>query len=399
MHNILILGARSPASLTWARLLAKAGHRVHMAESLGYAISRFSRYTLTYTRLPSPKQQPKQWLEQLIQLLIREKIHTIIPNCEEVFYLASANALIQQAHPCQLFTSSISLLTQLHHKGDFAQLTQDWPVSAPETVLLTDQNQFDAFKQQKFSTNKQWVFKPAYSRFATHTLICPTTIEYNQIQATPQQPWVAQQYIQGKEYCSYSIIRHGQLVAHSCYQPKYRVGQGAGIYFDPVQKIKIRHFIEYFAKQTQYHGQVGFDFIEDSAGKIYVLECNPRATSGIHFLEQLPQTTQTAIAHAAMEADTDLPINQLKMDDLQPAMHNLVMLFTPQIWRFFTKKTFWRDYQQACDAVWTKEDILPYLIQPVPTAEILLRAMSSHSSFLAATTSDIEWDGVPVAFH
>ncbi|NUE66377.1 hypothetical protein [Snodgrassella sp. ESL0253] len=95
MHNILILGARSPVSLPWAHLLAKAGYRVHMTESLGYALSRFSRYTCTYTRLPPPKQQTKQWLKQLIQLLVRQKIDTVISNYEAVFYLASANALIQ----------------------------------------------------------------------------------------------------------------------------------------------------------------------------------------------------------------------------------------------------------------------------------------------------------------
>ncbi|PIT15298.1 hypothetical protein [Snodgrassella alvi] len=63
-----------------------------MAESLGYALSRFSRYTCTYTRLPPPKQQTKQWL---IQLLVHQKIDTVISNYEAVFYLASANALIQ----------------------------------------------------------------------------------------------------------------------------------------------------------------------------------------------------------------------------------------------------------------------------------------------------------------
>ncbi|WP_144235365.1 hypothetical protein [Snodgrassella alvi] len=69
---------------------------------------------------------------------------------------------------------------------------------------------------QHFLNDKQWVFKASYSRFATRTLICPLTIEYSQIHAIRQQPWVALQYMQGKEYCSYSIIRHSQLVAHSC---------------------------------------------------------------------------------------------------------------------------------------------------------------------------------------
>lgn len=398
MHNILILGTRSPASLTWARLLTQTGYRVHTADSLRFPLSRFSNSSFTYTRLPPPRQQPRQWLKELIQLLVQLNIHTIIPNCEEVFYLAAANSIIQQAHPCQFFTSSITLLEQLHHKGHFAELTQNWPITVPETVLLTDQAKLEIFKQQKFPTDKQWVFKPAYSRFATRTLICPQTSEYNQINPTTHQPWIAQQYIQGKEYCSYSIIQHGQLIAHSCYHPKYRVGQGAGIYFSPAQQPKIREFIKYFATQTQYHGQVGFDFIQDAAGKLYVIECNPRATSGIHFLSQLPQIIQTAIVNAVMQVDTEIVTNQVQMDYMQPAMHNIAMLCTPQLWRHLVTAVFWQDYKNAQDVVWKKTDMLPYCAQIITTIELLIRATASNIGPLAATTLDIEWDGTPVSF-
>jgi glutathione synthase/RimK-type ligase-like ATP-grasp enzyme len=399
MHNILILGARSPASLSWARMLAKAGYRVHMAESLGYALSRFSKYICTYTHLPPPKQQAKQWLEQLIQLLIREKVDAVIPNCEEVFYLASADVLIQQAHPCQLFTSAISLLSQLHHKGFFAQLTRNWTVAAPETILLTNQSEFAAFKQQNVANGKLWVFKPAYSRFATRALICPMSIEYSHIRATRQQPWVAQQYIQGTEYCSYSIIRHGQLIAHSCYRPKYRVGQGAGIYFDPVDDVKIHQFVEYFAAKTLYHGQVGFDFIQDSTGKIYVIECNPRATSGIHFLTDLPQAVQASIVQCILKPDMDFPIILEKMNFISPKMHSLSMLLIPQQWQFWNNTVFWQDYKNAQDIVWETGDTLPYWAQLITTAELLVHAARRNITPLAATTADIEWDGAPISFH
>lgn len=398
MHNILILGARSPASLTWARLLTKAGYRVHSADSLHFAPSRFSRYSVTFTCLPKPKQQPKQWLQQLLQLLKREKIDAIIPTCEEVFYLASAQTLIQQAHPCQLFTSTIALLRQLHHKGLFAQMTQHWSLTTPETVLLTDQLSFNTFKQQQFIADSQWVFKPAFSRFATKTLLCPKTIDYSELQACPQYPWVAQQFISGKEYCSYSIIRHGQIIAHSCYHPKYRIGQGAGIYFEPVNENQIYQFVEHFATQTKYHGQVGFDFIQDSNGEIYVIECNPRATSGIHFLLQLPQADQTNIIHAALNPDRAVALDQLNMQQMLPAMHNWGMLMNPKMSRSWFKKNFWRDFMHAHDVMWERKDMLPSLSQLFPTAEFLLRAMAFHTDPLSATTLDIEWDGTPVSF-
>ncbi|PIT17543.1 hypothetical protein BGI32_02330 [Snodgrassella alvi] len=48
---------------------------------------------------------------------------------------------------------------------------------------------------------------------------------------------------------------------------------------------------------------------------------------GIHFLKQLPQTAQTIIAHAAIQADTDLPKNQLELEHRQPIMHNVTTGF------------------------------------------------------------------------
>ncbi|WP_239326632.1 hypothetical protein [Snodgrassella gandavensis] len=38
----------------------------------------------------------------------------------------------------------------------------------------------------------------------------------------------------------------------------------------------------------------------------------------IHFLKQIPQTAQTTIAHAAIQADTDLPKSQLELERRQP---------------------------------------------------------------------------------
>lgn len=45
---------------------------------------------------------------------------------------------------------------------------------------------------------------------------------------------------------------------------------------------EIYEWVRQFVQATGFSGQVGFDFIETEDGQLYAIECNPRATSGIH---------------------------------------------------------------------------------------------------------------------
>ena len=50
-----------------------------------------------------------------------------------------------------------------------------------------------------------------------------------------------------------------------------------------------RAWVETFVAREGYTGQIAFDFIETEAGVMYALECNPRATSGVHLLAAHPE--------------------------------------------------------------------------------------------------------------
>ena len=52
--------------------------------------------------------------------------------------------------------------------------------------------------------------------------------------------------------------------------------------FEQVQHEGTRAWVEHFVRTVRFSGQIGFDFIEDVTGQVHAIECNPRATSGIH---------------------------------------------------------------------------------------------------------------------
>lgn len=388
MH-VLITGARAPACLEWARAFAAAGWTVSVADSLKLPLSRFSQAVQHFVQLPPPRSQLTAYTQALQHVIRQQGIDLVIPTCEEAFYLS----FIAPQLPCPVLCSPFELMHQLHHKGQFAALTQQWAqhagaVQAPESILLESNQQAQAWWQQACESadaRLDWVLKPAYSRFANRACIRPAVARQIPIQVQAGQPWLAQRFIAGREYCSYSVLQQGRLVAHSCYHPKYRVGQGSGIWFEPQQPQAVRQFVERFGAQTGYHGQVAFDYIEDACGRFFVLECNPRATSGVHlFAQQARELVQVTVQGG-----------DLLLCDTAPAQVALAM------WLFAApkhgwRKQFWRDYRAARDVITRAGDHKPLWAQLPGLAEISLRALRQGCGLLKASTADIEWDGEPL---
>jgi hypothetical protein len=87
-------------------------------------------------------------------------------------------------------------------------------------------------KFDDWSNAKNYVFKPVFSRFASRVIIGQPEAKCQEPREHPQD-WIAQQRLFGQEICVYSIWRKGQLGGFAAYQPKYRVGQGSSLFFEP----------------------------------------------------------------------------------------------------------------------------------------------------------------------
>ncbi len=374
MH-ILILGARAPACLEWARACHTAGSTVHVADSLRWPLARFSR-AAAFHLLPAPRQNPEAWAIAVANIVTRHAIDLVLPTCEEAFYLSHTAEQI----PARCFVAPFDLMHALHQKYRFALRMADAPIRAPESFELASAAALGEFIGRH--DTRDWVFKPAYSRFASRTRIAPTPNALADLRPTPQAPWVAQRRIAGRECCSYSLLVAGHLTAHACYRPRYRAGHGAGIWFEPLQLAAIRTFVAHFGASTGYTGQVGFDFIEDTSGRFHVIECNPRATSGVHLFADQPH----ALVQALFGNDATL-----RADAVPRQVALAMLLFAAP--RNALKAGFWRDLWQARDVVCRRGDVAPLLAQPFGLAELGWRAARQRCGLLTASTADIEWNG------
>ncbi|HLJ54299.1 MAG TPA: hypothetical protein VKT77_04615 [Chthonomonadaceae bacterium] len=383
--RVLVTGARAPACLEWSRLLRRAGCAVAVADSTAVPLARFSSSAWYRERLPPADRDVHAYGEALLAAAKRFHADLILPTCEEALYIAHQKRRLERA--CPLFVSDFDLMARLHDKWSFAELARDLPIHAPPTERL----ETAAEVMEHAGRSAELVFKPVYSRFAARTLIRPGPRALGGIQPSARQPWIAQEFVPGRELCSYGLWADGALLAHACYHPKYRVGQGSGIYLDPVEHGPILQFAREFGGATGFTGQAGFDFIESAPGRLAVLECNPRATSGIHLFHR----QHAELAAVLSRADSpDRPRDPLLAAGTPRRLSLAMALFAaPRLRSLAGAREFARDWRRATDIVAAQDDRRPAIAQLLGLGEVYLRAMRRRCSPLAAATHDIAWDG------
>lgn len=379
MSRVLITGARAPVALHLSRLFHAAGHDVLLADSHALPLSRGTR-TARYVRLPAPRGAVAAYGEAVERLVRNAHIDLVIPTCEEVFFLAAVRDLHARAIP--LFAPPFGHLARAHHKGHFAADAAGFGADPPRTDLVTSAAELAAIPDAEHR-----VLKPAWSRFASRVLIRPGQADLARIVPTPGDPWVVQDYLPGEELCSYGVAVAGQLVAFAAYRPLHRAGLGAGVAFEPVDAPEAESLARLYARRTGWTGQISFDFRRDASGGLHVIECNPRAVSGLHFF-----TAADALPNAMLAGRPCVPGNRRAMT----VPLALLVYGLPAAIRGRALRAFWSDLRRMQNLLAWPEDGAARLSQLLALGEIALLALRTGRTLQQAATEDIEWNGEPL---
>jgi predicted ATP-grasp superfamily ATP-dependent carboligase len=380
MSRVLITGARAPVAMHLARLLTAAGHAVVLADSQAWPLGRTTRFKETLIRLPAPRGNLRAYGEAVAQVCRTHAVYLVVPTCEEVFYLAAARDLL--GLPLPVFAPDLALLKMVHDKYEFSRLAMGLGADPGETHLLMKPADIILFHE----TSKRWVFKPVWSRFGERVLIRPTPETLATLIPSAADPWIAQRFLPGEELCAYAIAHSGKLRAVQAYRPLWRAGGdiGAGVAVEPVDEPVISHFVEGFVAKTNWHGQVSFDFRRDETGKLHVLECNPRATTGAHFFGR-----DDGLAGALLTGAIATPTRR------QPQTVPLAMWLygLPSALRSGRLAQWRRDFAWMGNLLAWPGDraTLPFVLMAL--AETIGHALVTGQSVKAAATADIEWNG------
>lgn len=360
VETVLILGARAPVALDLCRSFALAGWKVILADSLRFPISRWSRCAKKFIRLPSPVYNPEEFKKSMLSLIEDFGVNLCIPTCEEVFHIS----LIKDQLPTRVFVDDIKLMDRLHNKWTFSQESISH-FSVPKTCLVKD------FRDWEHT--EEYVFKPIYSRFGAETLLNkPADVVQDKI--LDSDLWIAQKKIIGEEVCVYSIWNKGIMRAYCLYLPKYRYKSGAGVYFEQISDQTIYESVKAFGEKLQFTGQLSFDFIIKK-GIPYILECNPRATSGLHLLSKNVMSAFIGEAPYSSQKKEQSKALKFVMFWTNPGF-----LFSPDFWK-------------SKDVVFSLKDPLPFFLQGIPLLELLYLRIIKGIPFTETMTQDIAFNG------
>lgn len=280
--KILLSGARSPVVLEWIEIFKN--HEIILLDFSPFALCFHSHKNLKKLILPSPKLDFYHFKNEIFKLFL--EMDFVIANCEEIFYFAMARDDFLRHFPnskIQFFFCESKLLFNLHNKYQFFSfLPQTTNICFPKTKII--QNKFELTKIKNLDA---YILKPVFSRFGAKVIREIGKKDIENLELNSLYPYVLQEKLKGLNLCNYGIFHQGKLLVHSLYIPKYLINNSAGSYFTPIKDenlLKISFdFMVKFGEMHNLNGQFAFDFILQN-NCLHVLECNPRATSGLHLV-------------------------------------------------------------------------------------------------------------------
>lgn len=384
MPSVLILGARAPVAADHARRFAAQGWTVHVADSIPCRIAGWSRAVRSTVALSPPRFDPAGFVAGLSDAIRRHRIDLVVPTCEEVFYLSRYRSALPAS--CRILADDFDKLRTLHSKWDVLREAGACGGDAPESALVRTIDDARAW-----AGGAGVVLKPEFSRFGVHVRLYPDGIPHDAPPLAELGRWVAQRYRRGQELCSYSVANEGRLLAHAVYRPAYRLARSSSYYFAHHASPRIAAFVERFVARMRFTGQISFDWIDAGDDRPGVIECNPRAISGVH-LFGIDDALPGALAGLADGAPLVPSTRRARM--IAPVMASAGLAQALSNGRLAAWR---RDFAAADDVLGVPGDRATVAGAAADMASYLMLSLRRRCTLREAATRDIEWDGEALA--
>ncbi|MCB1148883.1 MAG: ATP-grasp domain-containing protein [Chlamydiia bacterium] len=381
--RFLLTGGRSPIALELSRQLHRQGHEVFVADTGRGHVTRFSNAVTRYISVPSPRFELAAFIDALAAIIKHEKIDMLVPIFEEIMYVSSG--ICKFPDSCEVFCTPFQTLRQLHSKWHFVQKCKELGFDVPETTLILSQDDLE-----KTSFEKPMALKACFSRASQNMKRLFPGKKAPNVAFGEYNPWVAQEWLEGDKFCSYSVVRGGKVLAHTVYPQQYTVEGSSCINFRAIEHAGILAWVQKFSEKMNFTGQVAFDFIEVPERGLFSIECNPRGTSGLHLFH-----ADDGIDRAFLGRTEEL-IKPKK--DREKQIQIGMILYG---WKNFNRspelRPYFKQLTQVEDVTFDRKDIMPFVMQFPLFLGYWSSSKKLNCNIPAAFTYDMDWNGEPLA--
>ena len=219
--NVLVSCGRFYPSIALVRALHEAGARVDVADSYKLAPALHSHAVDKMHVIAAPASDAVQFVDDVAAIVRERDIDLVVPAVEEGFYLAHYADRI----PVPIFSPPFSTIERLHDKAHFQEVCRELGLRTPRTITVDSREAHrDAIGQFEL-----FLARPAFSRggITCHTNHGPRAGEMSvdDVEPTRDNPWLVQEFIEGDDACSFSVVRDGKVVVHCTYEPDGRLNR------------------------------------------------------------------------------------------------------------------------------------------------------------------------------
>jgi hypothetical protein len=288
--TVLVTTGRQAKTLHGVRAFKELGCRVVVTDYQEMSASAVSMACdATAVLAPLDSKRVDQWVDHLEELIVREKVDLVVPMStinEALFIGVAKDRLASKMPDVQFSCEGLEMMFRLDNKARFAELCRECDVPVPEDGIVRSRGELDGgsvpfgemdviLKRLESTINREEEIKIVPRGGKAPASVKPT----------PEDPWQWQRFIKGTEYSAWFVCVDGRITFQGCYRSADDL-----LFFDgmPVPEDVEEAIARLIAKE-RLTGQYAFDFFrEESTGRFFVIECNPRASSVLEGVSGTP---------------------------------------------------------------------------------------------------------------
>ena len=370
MKTVLLTLGRLPKALDLARGFHAAGARVLVAEPMKRHLTGASNSVAASFVTRPPATDHAGYIEDLLAIVAREQVDLVCPVSEESMHVGFLHGRLPPA--TRLAAPSGDVLVGLHSKLGFIETARCIGAAIPDSARA------DTPDAAAIAASGRHVVKPILSCGGRDIRIRDAGPLEN-----PSPTDLVQRFVGGTHLSSFSLARGGRSLVTAIYQGTLMSGTVA-VRFAQVRNTAIEAWIDHFIAATGHEGFLSFDFILDGDQPL-AIECNPRVTSGIHFVEPEP------LARALLDPASLSPI-PLRPEAERQQFYAALTEIQSRFWRKGGGRAA-RELFATNDVSWSAADPMPFLTMTYTAWPIIQAARQTGLSFGEIATRDIDWNG------
>jgi predicted ATP-grasp superfamily ATP-dependent carboligase len=376
-----------PVAIDIVRKLGQQGHRVTATDTFSTAPGSHSKYVESAPLTASPRFDTQRFVADVSKIVRDEGIHVVIPAFEEVFYLAKHRAELPGS--AQYFFPTFEALLELHDKARFSDLARRLGLAVPSSSIARSRDDLAS----AIRAFPHYFAKPVFSRGGVDLLTnagpLAGALRVDECEPTAERPWIVQEFVQGIDVCTCSIVHRGRITGHAAYVHPREIEHAGGIVFESVDEPECLAIARKLAEATNYHGLLSLDFLRTERGMV-LIECNPRPTAGLHVMS--PEMFETALLDRAEK-------NVLVAEPGVRRKYSVALVRDMILHVREAREDLRYLFSDAKEVVADPDDLLPALYQVLSYGHVVAyrQRLSSHehknTELMSAYFADVCWNG------